>query len=167
MADSSPEVKKYFFKKTNLAKQGEFSMNADMFRLLMAVDEKKEIFQIAKELNMNNTALKDSLSKLLKLNLVERINKTEEVKEEPKIEPKTYIDAKFFDILRKTLIENIGPMGDFLIEDVQNEMKLNLAEVSIEQAAEFVSNLAREVPDKDARLKFQKSMINEINKQTK
>ena len=47
------------------------SLDADMIRLLIAVDENKNLYQIAEEVDMGSLAFKTALSKLLDQGLIE------------------------------------------------------------------------------------------------
>ena len=55
------------FRKTNLASHNEITFDADMLKLLMAIDEDKTIRQIAGDVALTPTAFKESLMKLIKL----------------------------------------------------------------------------------------------------
>jgi len=52
------------------------SLNADMIRLLLAIDERKSLYQIAVEVEMDAAAFKKNLESLLEQGLIEAVPKT-------------------------------------------------------------------------------------------
>ena len=51
-----------FFRKIIRKDSDEISLDADMIRLLIAIDENKSLYQIAEEVDMETTTLKKTLS---------------------------------------------------------------------------------------------------------
>lgn len=132
----------------------EVSLDADMIRLLIAIDETKDLGQIGRELGMAPDLLKTALGKLSAVKLIEPIHK----------------DAPghgngFLAALRLTLSRAVGPMAEILLEDALTDMKLSSREIPQNQAAELIGVLAMEIPDDDARLQFKKAML-ELMKKT-
>ncbi|MGD8764554.1 MAG: hypothetical protein PVG87_19770, partial [Desulfobacteraceae bacterium] len=64
-----------FFRKIIRKDSDEISLDADMIRLLIAIDENKSLHQIAEEVDMETTTLKKTLSKLLNQRLIEPVKK--------------------------------------------------------------------------------------------
>ena len=142
-----------FFRKIIRKDSDEISLDADMIRLLIAIDENKSLHQIAEEVEMETTTLKKTLSKLLNQGLIEPVKKDI-----------PYLDRLFLDALRINLSKVIGPMAEILIEDVVAEMELKTSEIPVNQAAELINNLALEITDEKDRIEFKKSMLNILNK---
>lgn len=142
-----------FFRKIIRKDSDEISLDADMIRLLIAIDENKSLHQIAEEVEMETTTLKKTLSKLLNQGLIEPVKKDI-----------PYLDRVFLEALRINLSKVIGPMAEILIEDVVAEMELKTSEIPVNQAAELINNLALEIPDEKDRIEFKKSMLNILNK---
>jgi predicted transcriptional regulator len=132
---------------------GEISLDADMIRLLIAVDENKSLYQIAEEVDMEKTTVKTTLSKLLEQRLIEPVKKDI-----------PYLDRAFLEALRVNLSKIIGPIAEILIEDVVAEMNLINSEIPKNQAAELINNLSLEIPEEKDRLEFKKSMLAILNK---
>jgi predicted transcriptional regulator len=126
----------------------EVSLDADMIRLLIAIDETKSLYQIAEEVDMENATFKRTLSKLLQQGLIEPVKKDLPA-----------LDERFIETLRINLSKIIGPMAEILIEDVMDEMDLNPSAIPVQQAAELINNLSLEVPDETNRIQFKKAMI--------
>jgi hypothetical protein len=142
-----------FFRKIAPAKSNEIRLNADMIRLLMAIDESKDVLQLSKETGMDISKLNQILSKLLKLNLIEPVEKSNR-----------FLSKKFLDSLRANLSEAVGPMAQILIEDTVAEMGLKLSEIPDHQAAELIGNIAQEVPEENNQIEFKKTMIEIMKK---
>ena len=146
---SRPDV---YYRKVIRNDDDKVSLDADMLRLLIAIDENKSLYQIAEEVDMGNTSFRKALSKLLKQGLIEAVEKNMPV-----------LGKSFLETLRISLSRAIGPMAEILIEDVVAEMELNPVAVPVHQAAELITNLSLEVPDEDSRIQFKKSMLAILN----
>ncbi|UCE54552.1 MAG: hypothetical protein JSV31_03675 [Desulfobacterales bacterium] len=131
----------------------EISLDADMIRLLIAIDENKSLYKIAEEVDMETTTLKKTLSKLLEQGLIEPVKKNV-----------PYLDRFFLEALRINLSKAIGPMAEILVDDVVAEMNLNISEIPVNQAAELINNLSLEIPDEKNRIDFKKFMLAILNK---
>ena len=149
----SPIQPKMFFRKVTLADSKEIRLNADMIRLLMVIDESKDLLQISKETGMDISMLNQILSKLFKLKLIEPVKKSNR-----------FLGKKFLEDLRLNLSAAVGPMAQILIEDTVAEMELKMSEIPDHQAAELISNIAREVPEENNQIKFKKIMIEIMKK---
>ena len=142
-----------YYRKVIRADNDEISLDADMIRLLIAIDESKSLNQIAEEVDMNNTAFKNALSKLLRQGLIEPVQKHLQV-----------LDKSFLEALRINLSKAIGPIAEILIADAAEDMQLNSSAIPINQAAELITQLSLEVPDEENQMQFKKSMIAILNK---
>ncbi len=142
-----------YYRKVIRAGNDEVSLDADMIRLLIAIDESKSLFQISDEVDMDNTTFKQALSKLLAQSLIEPVQKDIRV-----------LDESFLESLRINLSKAIGPMAEILIADVAEEMELDPARIPVNHAAELITHLSLEVSDEENRMQFKKSMITILNK---
>jgi len=129
------------------------SLDADMIRLLIAVDENKNLYQIAEEVDMGSLAFKTALSKLLDQGLIEPVQKDIPV-----------LDQTFIETLRLHLSRAIGPMAEILIEDIAIEMEVDAAAIPVSQAAELIAHLSLEIPDEKNQMQFKKAMLAILNK---
>lgn len=143
----------FYFRKVMRKDSEEISLDADMIRLLIAIDENKSLYKIAEEVDMETTTLKKTLSKLLEQGLIEPVKKNV-----------PYLDRFFLEALRINLSKAIGPMAEILVEDVVAEMNLNISEIPVNQAAELINNLSLEIPDEKNRIDFKKFMLAILNK---
>ena len=142
-----------YFRKVIRKDSKEISLDADMIRLLLAIDENKSLYQVAGEVDMETTTFKHTLSKLMKQGLIEAVKKDAPV-----------LNEHFLGQLQANLSRAIGPMAEILIEDIVAEMELSISEIPIQQAAELINNLSLEIPDDEYRIQFKRSMLDIINK---
>ncbi len=142
-----------YYRKVIRADNDEVSLDADMIRLLIAIDENKSLYQIIDEVDMDHTTFKQALNKLLDQGLIEPVPKDVPV-----------MDASFLELLRVSLSKAIGPMAEILIADVAEEMKLDPGRIPVNQAAELITHLSLEVPDEENQIQFKKSMLAILNK---
>ena len=154
MDTQSPDQQALYYRKITRIDSNEICLDADMIRLLIAIDEDKVIAEIASEVGMDDFTLDATLGKLLELKLIEPVKKGG-----------SYLGGGFVQSLTNHLARAVGPMAEILIDDVAADMGTPLAELSRSQAAELVSALAVEIPDEDVRIQFTKSMLELIKSQ--
>jgi hypothetical protein len=128
-------------------------LDADMIRLLIAIEEDKSLHQICEEVDMDTATFKDAISKLLQQGLIEPVKKDLVV-----------LDSNFLDTLRINLSRAIGPIAEILIEDLVAEMQLNRSAIPLDQAAELVAQLSLKIQNADIQKQFKRSMIAILNK---
>ena len=151
MAFDSPNLPQRYFKKTIRQDMENITLDAEMLRLLMAIDENKNISQVARAAEMDLSKVRDILVKLLKLELVVPI--TKEV---------IYTEQSFIIFLKTKLSEAIGPMGEILIEDILDEMGLQIDKIPVHVTLDFVKNIAREIPQGKNRTIFEDAAFSRI-----
>ena len=142
-----------YYRKVIRKDNNEISLDADMIRLLIAIDENKSLYQIADEVEMEDATLDKNLSKLLEQGLIEPVEKDLPV-----------LDKIFLQALKINLSKTIGPMAVILIEEVVSDMELTAPEIPVHQAAELITALSHEIPDEIKRIEFKKSMMDILNK---
>jgi hypothetical protein len=153
MALDTPDLPQRYFKKTIRNDIEKVTLDAEMIRLLMAIDENKNISQVARVAEMNLSRVRDILGKLLKLELVVQV--TKEI---------IYIDRSFIIFLKTKLSQAVGPMGEILIEDILDEMGLQIDRIPVDAAPDFVRNIAREIPKEENRILFEDVVFSQIPK---
>ena len=131
----------------------EVSLDADMIRLLIAIDESKELVQIGRELGMTHDLLAATLAKLSAVNLIEPIRKDIPC-----------LDNGFLKALKLNLSRAVGPMAQILLEDALTDMKLSPSAIPKNQTAELIGALAMEIPDEEGRMQFKKAMLELMKK---
>ena len=129
---------------------GDYNISADMLRLLMTVDGKKNLAVIIEELGMNPHTFKKALATLWDLKLVEPL--------------KALLDEKFFKSLKRILVQLTGPMGELLVDDAISGMGLTSKTVPVERAVELINNISLGIPDHDLQDQFRDNAVKEIPK---
>jgi DNA-binding transcriptional MocR family regulator len=142
-----------FFRKTIRKDSQTVSLDADMIRVLLAVEETKSARQLAAELEMDGPTLKRNIARLIDQGLVEPVDRRHPV-----------LDRSFLQAVRINLSRVIGPMAEILLEDRVAEMNIDPASIPLDIAAELVTRLALEIPGEPGRIQFKKSMIPILNK---
>jgi hypothetical protein len=142
----------YFRKKVGKGSQT-VSLDADMIRLLLVIDEHKSIYQIAAEVEMDAATFKKTLRRLLGQGLIESV---------PRKTP--LLGKTFLHAVRLNLSRAIGPMAQIILEDTVAEMSFDPSGIPVDQAAGLINRLALEIPDEEIRIQFKKAMIPIINK---
>jgi hypothetical protein len=153
MVVDSPDLPNRYFKKTIPNDIEKVTLDAEMIRLLTAIDENKNISQVARVAEMNLSQVRDVLAKLLKLELVVQV--TKEI---------IYLDRAFIEFLKTKLSEAVGPMGEILIEDIMDEMGLQIDKIPVDAASDFIRNIAREIPQEENRALFENVAFSRIPK---
>lgn len=153
MSLDSPDLPHRYFKKAIRKDIVKITLDAEMIRLLMAIDENKNISQVARAVDMNLTKVREILGKLLEMELVVPVMK--EIR---------YLDQAFMGFLKTKLKEAVGPMGDIIIEDILEEMNLDANRVPMGSAADFVTKIAGEIPRGENRTRFENEVSTRIPK---
>jgi hypothetical protein len=144
-----------YYRKRIRADLPSVSLNADMIRLLLVIDDRKSLYQISAEAEMDAATFKRTLGSLLEQGLIEPVQRDT-----------LPLDRTFLHAMRLNLSRVIGPMAEILIDDVMAEMGLDPSRVPVDQAAEIINRLALEIPDEPGQIRFKKSMIPLLNKVT-
>ncbi len=136
------------YRKTTRQLQGEISLNGEQLKVLMAIDEKKELDQMAAETGLDKPSLQKTLAALAELGLIETVQGGGPI-----------LDRKFIHALTLNLAKVLGPMAEFLIEDAAADMGASITSIPVGRVAELITVLSREIPDKAASDAFKKSII--------
>lgn len=140
-----------YFKKTNISTANEITFDPDMLKLLMAIDERKTLRQIATEVSLRPEAFKQSFTKLVRLKLIEEVQ-----------DMTTYVGREFVDRVKATLIELAGPLGEVLIEDAAEELNLPLDRIPKTDVADLIYRITQNIPGEKEQNTFRKVMLEEL-----
>ena len=139
------------FRRTNTNTANEITFDPDMLKLLMAIDERKTLRQIAAEINLKPEVFKQSFTKLFKLKLIEES------------EDKTaFVDAAFIDRIKATLVELAGPLGEVLIEDAAADQNMRLDRIPKTDIADLIYRITQSIPGEKEQNAFRKVMLEEM-----
>ncbi len=139
------------FRKTSIKPSNDINFDSDTLMLYLAIDDKKPILEIFKETKLHRSTFKECLLKLYKLKLIEQV--AEEV---------DYVEPAFLNRLREVLIDVAGPLGEILMEEAADEMNLELTKIPKTKVADFVYQVASDIPGEKQAAEFKKVMLQEI-----
>jgi len=130
---------------------GEFSLDSNMLRVLMELDGKQSLSEIAKKINVDMSAIRKVMSKLLQLKLAKSVQVTVSM-----------LDEDFFEYLQAQLSLALGPIAEVLIEDAVNDLGHKRTRFPSSRAAELVDFVAREIQREEKMGQFKQDMVNKI-----
>ncbi len=130
---------------------GNVSIDSRLLRVFLAFDGQKTLERVAKETNLDMVAMREIISRLMSLELVEPANKA-----------MLTLDKEFIDYLTSQLSRALGPIAGLLIEEVVAEMGYSLKQFPSAQAAELIDLLARDIQRDQKKNPFKMNMINKI-----
>ncbi len=139
------------FRKCDFTSYDETVFDSNMLKLLLAIDENKSILQIAKEINMDPVVFKESFLKLYKLKLIEEVK--------PDV---AYVEESFLTRLSDALSAHIGPLGEIVLEETAEKMNFKMPKIPKASIADFVYQVALEIPGDKEQVEFKKVMLQEI-----
>ncbi len=139
------------FRRSNVNRNNEFTLDRNMLTLLAAVDEKKALRQVAAEVNLEPEVFKQSFTKLLKLKLIEEVE-----------DERNFLDPAFIEKAEAVLVELAGPLGKMLIEEAAEDLAFPLNRVPRSYAADLVNRTAQKLPGDKEGSNFKKRMLEEI-----
>ena len=145
------DISKLILKRTVRADLGEVSLDSQMLQVLMELDGKKTIGQIAQSLNMSVKSLRTILTKLYQLHLCETVKDSIPA-----------LDRSFFNYLSAELSRAMGPIADVVIEDEISDMGENQARFPVHRAAELVDLLSRQILREERKVAFQQAMVKKL-----
>ncbi len=141
------------FKKSASGDIGKVSMDSDMLKLLLAIDARLPLSQVARKAGIAQDQLKKSVVKLVRLGLVETAARKAPAIGEP-----------FSRGLKANMVKAVGPFGEFIVQDVINATGYSANDLPVSQAADIITTLSQEIADEEARYQFKQAMINLISK---
>lgn len=151
MADKINDI---CFKKTHTRPNGEIKFDSGLLNLYLAVEEKKNVLSLYKESGLEPMTFKNCLIKLIKLNLIEQTKS--------KLNGKKYLNGSFFSRLREVLIELSGPLGELLIEEAVETLKVETSKIPLSKATDFIYHIAESIPSEKQAAAFKNIMDREI-----
>ena len=148
---SSGDISTLLFKRLLSDDLGDFSLDRMMLTVFMELDGQTNLAAVAKKAGLNMSSMRDIISKLLKLNLIEKV--------EDKVR---ILDNDFIEYLFAQFSLAVGPIAQVLIEDEAYELGYELSRFPAKQVAELVDRLTREIRREQKKMLFKRNMINKI-----
>lgn len=148
---SSNGVAGLIFRQAIRGDLGKLSLDGQMLSVLMGLDGKKNLGQIAQQLDLDLAVVRPIVAKLIKFKLVERV--------EPTIKA---VDQDFISFLVSQLSVAIGPLGGIVVDDGVEDLGFTKANFPVSRTAELVNLLAQEIQREDKRIQFKQVMLKKI-----
>jgi hypothetical protein len=148
---SSGEISTLLFKRLLRDDLGDFSLDRMMLTVFMELDGQTNLGAVAKKVGLNMSSMREVISKLLKLNLIEKV--------EDKIR---ILDSDFIEYLFAQFSLAVGPIAQVLIEDEVYDLGFDLSRFPAQRVAELIDRLTREIRREEKEALFKRNMINKI-----
>jgi hypothetical protein len=154
MVKDASKLENMCFKKTQPPANRKFSITSEMLMVLDKIDESKNILQLHSEVQFPFHQFREILLLLLNIGLIEPSGRNGNGQ---------YLDRKsFLEPMKIHLTEAMGPVADFILAEVFSDMEINPNRIPVDQAAEVILNVSKEIMDSEMKTKFQKTMIKKI-----
>jgi len=131
---------------------GDFSLDSQMLDVLMELDGKKNLGSIAKKTEMSTGNLREAVSKLLKLNLIENVVEGAD----------TFLDNDFLGYMNEQFALAIGPVAEVIIEDAVSDLGCKMSQIPGRKVAELIDLLSREIHREEKKESFKLNMVKRI-----
>jgi hypothetical protein len=142
------------YKKSELKSASGLNLRSSEWMVLTQVNSDQAIQDIAAKTAMTLQDTTRILYKLFQLDLIE-LYLTEK-------KEKNTLGLSFFSNMEKVLIDIIGPVAPFVIEDVLLETNQTKSKFPAERVAELIELLCDEMHDEQKKIKFQTEMLSHI-----
>jgi len=133
----------------------ELSLTRQMLKVLCELDGDKDIATVNRVLNMDAQTLKEIITRLYNIQLIEL-----------SYNPTRVLDKEFFDFLKLQLSIAMGPIAEFLIEDQIHESGDSLSKMPYHRAVELVDRLSRQIQRQEKKIAFQQALLKKIKEIT-
>jgi hypothetical protein len=130
---------------------GEITFDPKMLATFMELDGKKSLALVAKATGQNMSVLRESVAKLLRLNLIEPVHSG-----------LSFLDRDFVERLMRELSLAVGPLAEIVVEDGARDLGYDLVRFPTQRAAELVELIGREIKREGKRILFVQNMIHII-----
>jgi hypothetical protein len=148
----SGDIALLVFRRVVRSNIGNVSLDSQMLDVLMELDGKKNLDSIVKKTGMTTGNLREAVSKLLKLNLIENV-----------IEGAgTFLDDDFMSYLNEQLALAIGPVAEIIIEDAVSDLGYRMSQIPSHKIAELIDLLSREIQREERKESFKLNMVKGI-----
>ncbi len=151
MVLSSGDISSMIYKRKVRDDMGNFSLDGQTLLILMELDGKATLGALAGKTGLNMGTIREMISKLLKLRLIEKVEK--------EVIP---VDGYFFHSLLDEYALAIGPIAGVLIEDEVQALGYDVNSFPSYLVTELVDRLAGEVRREEKKSVFIKNMVNII-----
>jgi len=148
---SSGDISSMIFRRTAANDLGDFSLNRQTLNVYMELNGEATLGEVAEKWGINLGTMRELISNLLNLDLIERLQKDIVV-----------LDGDFFRYLVSQLALATGPIASVLIEDEVHDLGYEVDKFPGYRATELIDRLAAQIRREDKKAIFIKNMANKI-----
>jgi len=148
----SGDISLLVFRRVVQSNMGDVSLDSRMLEVLMELDGRKNLASISKKTGMSAGNLREAVSKLLKLNLIEKVVEG----------TGTFLDNDFVNYLNEQLALAIGPVAEVIIEDAVSDLGYKMSQIPSHKIAELIDLLSREIQREEIKESFKLNMVKRI-----
>ena len=148
---SSAGISTMVFKRLLRDDLGDFSLDQKMLTVFMELDGHKNLAAVARKAGLNMSSMREVISKLLQLKLIEKVQ-----------EKILFLDRDFIEYLFGQFSLAVGPIAQVLIEDEIQDLGFTVSQFPTQRVAELVDRLSREIRRDEKKSEFKRNMINKI-----
>ena len=130
---------------------GQLYLDGQTLNILMMLDGKKTIDQVAQQAGIILTDLRKVIIKLIKMRLVESVERAV-----------TLIDRDFLEFLVYRMSLAVGPLGEIVVDDCLEDMGFTRNNFPSQKSEELVNLLSQEIQREERRREFMQVMIKEV-----
>ena len=130
---------------------GKLSLDGQMLSVLMNLDGKMTLGQVAQKVGISLGDIQPVISQLLNLRLVERVEQAVSV-----------VDPEFMAFTIAKMAMAIGPLGEIIVEDGLDDLGFGKTDFPTQRVAELIIVLSQEIQREDKRIEFKQAMLSKI-----
>jgi len=147
----SGNISSMVFKQAVTGTTDDITLTSSLLNVLLELDGKKNLGIIAQKTGLNMGEIRDVISMLLHLKLVE--SAAEDI---------LMADDEFINFLNTQLTLAVGPIAEVLIEDEVASMDHGISSFPASRAAELVEILSTAIKREEKQSAFKLSMVNKL-----
>ena len=151
MIDLTGDISRLILRQAVKSDAGDISIDGKLLGIFLQLDGQKELGEIARSAGVKLEEMREVVSGLLDLQLIEPV----EVQG-------AFLDPEFIEYLSRQLAVALGPIADVLVEDHVREAGFLLSQVPVSQAAVLVDALAREIRREEKMNDFKINMVKKM-----
>ena len=129
----------------------DISLDSQLLKIFLEMDGKKNIDTVALSTGLNMGDVREAVTRLLELELIE-----------PVVQGESFADEEFIRYLNSQYSKAIGPIASVLIEDEAANMGYSLNRIPTSRMAELVGQLSREIQRKEKKDAFKLNLVKKM-----
>jgi DNA-binding Lrp family transcriptional regulator len=148
MGNWSDDISNSVFRRSVTSLSGQISMSGKMVDLLILLDGRSTVKDVAQKLNMSMSEMRPLLSRLMDGGVIE--------------DTREYIEPQFYGYLVGRLSRIAGPIARVMVEDAVMQVGGGSAKVPKDRGAELIETLAHQIPHPKQKSAFIREMLQKL-----